>query len=822
MQLGDFSLDLDAGTLTHAGRGLVPMRPQAWALLATLARHAGQVVTKDQLLDAVWPGLVVADGSIAQAVSDLRAILGDESRSLIRTVARRGYLLVAEAPALAVPARVRLPMQRGRLFGREADLRRLLQTLGEHRLVSLLGAGGIGKTVLALAAAHAWCAGEERSAVWVDLTSIADAALLPATLARAFGLPASPGDDPMRGLSGALRLRAGLLVLDNAEHLVDAVAQVVRVLLDGAPALHLLVTSQAPLQLEGERRMRLEALTLPPPDAPLSLAREAAAVAYFADCAAALDRGFALGDDNIAAVVRICRGLEGLPLALRLAAGRLHLLGLSAVERYLQDRLQLPSATERDAPDRQHTLRAALEWSYGHLTAPHQALFRQLGVFAGSFALDLARQVAGDPADAHFEAELDGLVERSLVDIVPGDPPRFRLLETQRAWALHELDRLGQRDAALSRHAQTYVQAIEEAARGYWETPDSRWLPRWSSERDNLRAALRWSQTHEPLTAVRLVAAAEPLFRTLDLEHELRRVAAAIESAADVLSIAGVDDALAARFHLAMASAEVNAATRRHGHAVRAEVHARRWGDARALYLALAQQLTSYLADSGTAGPILAEMNALESPQWPPRLRCRGWLARWTIHLIARQWKPALQDAEAGFELAVQADARLARGALGNGQLVALLSDGRVDEALRRSVALRHHILCGPTDTAILYHGTCARLHLMRGEFVAARRRLAKMFELCRAVDWCRFEPFANMFFKLALDERRDEDAARLLGYAEVATRRAWGVPRYADSRDAARAELACRLDAARLDALCAEGAALEPEAVCMLTLAHE
>ena len=836
MQLGEFALDLDAGTLTHATRGLVAVRPQAWCLLAVLARHCDQVVTKEQLLVAVWPGLVVSDGSIAQAVSDLRAVLDDKDRALIRTVARRGYLLVATPtvvasmgvePASTTPVPIRLPAQGNRLFGREAESRQLLQTVAEHRLVSLLGAGGVGKTVLALAAAHAWTGTEGAAAVWVDLAPVADATLLPATLARAFDLPASPGDNALRGLLAVLEQRAGLLVLDNAEHLIEAVADVVAALLDRAPGLHLLITSQAPLQLRSERRFQLDALPLPPAGASLEQARLSASVAYFEDRGAALDRRFTLDEDNVASVVRICRRLGGLPLAIRLAAGRLHLLGLSALELHLQDRFEWPASLERDAPERQHTLRAALEWSYGLLTATQQVCFRRTGVFAGSFAADLAQQVVASPlgvghGDARVGSVLNDLVERSLVDIVDGDPPRFLLLETQRAWALHELERLGEVEAVQRLHALTYAQALEDTAATYWETPDAHWLPRWSRELDNLRVALAWSLAHEPLTAVRLVAAAEPLFRMLGLAHEARRVGCSLDAHAAVHTMDGVDDELATRFHLAMASLEINSAVRRHAHAASAEVHARRWGDARGLYLALAQQLTSYMLESDAARPALAEMEALESPHWPPRLRCRGWLAKKTVELVDGCWSRALQAAETGFELAVQADAALLRGALGNAQLVALLSGGRIDEALARSTSLRSHVLPGPADTAIVFHGTCAQLRLLKGELPAARRLLGEMFELCRAVDWCRFEPFSNVYFMLALAEHRDESAARLLGYAESATRRAWGLPRFADTRDAARTELSRRLDAARLEALCIEGATLCPNAVCTLALGNE
>ena len=818
MKIADHTLDLHAGTLRNAADDLVPMRPQAWSVLALLARHAGQVVTKDQLLDAIWPGLVVTDGSIAQAVSDVRAALGPEGRIVVKTVARRGYVLAAGAsdlPSQAAPDGTPLPAMPGPLFGRDDEVRTLLDMLAMHRLVTLVGAGGIGKTALALATAHALVGDHPGKAAWVDLARITDAALLAGTLAQALALPISHGANPLQGLLAALRPLDTWIVLDNAEHLVEPIARIVKSVLDAAPRVRLVVTSQAPLHLAGERLFQVSALDIPAAGANAAAARNAGSVALFVDRAAALDRRFRLTDENVGAVVRLCRRLDGLPLAIRLAASRVHVLGLSSLEMHLDDRLQWLGAEQRDAPSRQQTLLAALQWSYSLLSAPEQKLYRRLGPFVGGFTAELAMAVGRDSLEDELPiAELQALVERSLVDVQPGDPPRFRLLESQREQAMGELVREGLREDAQGLHARAVTEAMGTASEALWRTSDEVWMAAWSPELDNVRAALQWSARYAPTSCASLIASSTGLFRLNDVGSELRRLAATLEPGA----LAGMDDDVATRFWIARAFLETEP-PKSHACAVQGERCARTAGNTQQLFLALCLRLTStyFPIDEGNA--LLAEIEALESPSWPARVRCQRWFAGYTLMNLRGLWPETLTAAETGYGLAIEAGATLSIAAFGNAILVALLNSGNVDQALERSRALRDRILPGPASVVIPFIGTMARLWLMKGEFARSREHLATLFDLCRAVEWDRFDVFSHVYFRLAFAERRYETAARLLGFNAMATPRAWGKLRFESTREKAREELAAILSAPRLNALLTEGAALGQEEVCRLTL---
>lgn len=391
--LGCRVVDLDAGILRDANGASIALRPQAWAVLALLLRQRGKVVTKTQLLDTVWAGRVVTDASLARAVSDLRTAFGSDGHRIIRTAARRGYLLVAPVePALdrGLQRTAPLPAARGPLFGRAADLADLCALMARHRLVTIVGAGGVGKTAIAVAAARSLAVAPPSKAAWVDLAQLADPQWLVATVARSLGLPTAQGADQLTGLLAALAPLSAWLVLDNAEHLVAGVARLVRAMLDAAPGLRVLVTSQAPLHIEAEHVFRLTPLDVPALGASLADAAGSGAVALFVDQARALDRHFELGPANLGLVIELCRRLEGLPLAIRLAAARLPLLGLAAVASRLNDRLQLLAAHSREAPTRQQTLLAALDWSCSLLGPQEQTLFRRLGVFVGGFSLGLA------------------------------------------------------------------------------------------------------------------------------------------------------------------------------------------------------------------------------------------------------------------------------------------------------------------------------------------------------------------------------------------------------------------------------------------------
>jgi predicted ATPase len=814
-------LDLRAGTLCDARGTLVSIRPQAWSLLELLARHAGQVVSREQILQAVWPGLVVTDGSIAQAVKDLRAALGVHGRSVVQTVARRGYRLVLAdvgTPAAASDVQAPLaplPPPPERLFGRDGELAELGPLIEQHRLVTVVGTGGIGKTAFALAAAHRHVGQDLRQVAWIDLSAMDDPALLPGALARSLGLPISQGDDPTRGLLAALRPVAVLVILDNAEHLVDAVAGLAGAALAASPGLRLLVTSQAPLRLERERLFRLSALGMPAERDSLDAAARAPAVAMFVDRAQAADHRFALSEANLAHVVRLCRRLDGLPLALRLAAGRVHLLGLSGLQTHLDDGLHRLAGETRDAPPRQQTLAAALDWSYGLLSVEQQQLYRRLGVFVGGFSMALAVALCGRN-DAAFEE----LVARSMVSVDTADSPRgprCRLLESQREQALRELASAGELSAMRGRHAQVMGDAMRSAADTFWSTPDEQWMATWVPELDNVRTALKWSAQHDVTLCASLIGSSASMFRLLDLSAELRRQAAALGD------IDSADHDVAARYWLARAQLESGRSGRRvYDCAEQAEHHARASGNRLWLYLALCQKSASMLAVAAHADALLVEIAGLMDSGWPARVRCQQLLAEFTVHSLQGRWQPALEAAQAGLALSIEAGAIHPRSVFANWTVVAQLCLGDTDAALRQSQVVQRHIVPGPASSMIPYFGTCARIAHKRGDLAEARRQLARMFDLCRSVEWMNFEVFGDLYLSVAMTERRTQHAARLLGFATGASERAWGMSRSSRTRDAARTALAGLMGEATLARLCAQGEQMDPESVCRVVLAGD
>ena len=285
------------------------------------------------------------------------------------------------------------------LLGRDDDLVALDELLAQHRHVTVLGAGGIGKTSLALAAAHARRHAHRNGAAWVDLSSISEPAFVCAVVARALELPVASGDHQLPALVAGLKSLDVLLVLDNAEHLIDEVARLSDAIVTGAPGVRLLVTSQVMLKVEHERVLRLGPLAIPEVGISAHDAMQYGAIGLFVDQAQATDPRFRVTDENVGSVIELCRHLDGLALAIKLAAARLPLFGLRGLKQRLVDRLKLLADGSRSAPTRQQTLRAALDWSYSLLSAEEQTTFRQLGVFAGAcgFSLELAGAVA-EPA----------------------------------------------------------------------------------------------------------------------------------------------------------------------------------------------------------------------------------------------------------------------------------------------------------------------------------------------------------------------------------------------------------------------------------------
>jgi predicted ATPase/class 3 adenylate cyclase/DNA-binding NarL/FixJ family response regulator len=396
--------------------------------------------------------------------------------------------LVNEFPPLRVSDTVvstRFPAQLTSFVGRDVALTQLRELLAEHRLVTLTGAGGVGKTRLAIQVA-AQLAGEFGDGVWyVDLAPITDPELVAVTVARALGLPDQPGRSTMDSLLRFVRDRQMLVVLDNCEHLLDACADLVVAVLGEAAGLTFLATSREAIGVAGEVNWRVPSL---------SLADEA--VELFIDRARHARPDFDISDENAAAVTEICRRLDGLPLAIELAAARVRALSLAEILDSLHDRFRLLTGGARTAVRRQQTLRASVDWSHALLTEPEQALFRRLAAFLGGFDLEAAQTVAGGAEVQRYQVldQLTLLVDKSLVvaENIRGRT-RYRLLETVRQYALEKLGESGEADAVRSRHRDYYTTMaalLDVPGRADYE----QYSEHAEIDVDNLRAAFGWSR----------------------------------------------------------------------------------------------------------------------------------------------------------------------------------------------------------------------------------------------------------------------------------------------------------------------------------------
>jgi predicted ATPase/DNA-binding winged helix-turn-helix (wHTH) protein len=514
-----------------AGDQPVELKSRAFEAALALVEAGGSLVTREQLHQRIWPDTFVEPHNLDQQISTLRRALG-EDRDLIRTEIGRGWRLAAVVsmipgtPTAEPPTN--LPSVVVPLVGREKELSELHSLITKQRLVTLTGAGGIGKTQLGIGAArllrHSFPDG-----VWVvELAPLMDSELVPSAIARTLGITPGSNRSLVDQVVAVLHRKHLLLVIDNCEHLIEAVARATEAVLRGAELVHVVATSQEPLEAEGEHIFRVSALDVPPTDVTdVDKALEHSAVQLFVERARAADRSFALQGPTVLAVSKLCRHLDGIPLAIELAAGCVATIGVETLADRLADRFRLLKGGRRSALNRHRTLEATLEWSYGLLSSSQQAVLRRLSVFAGSFTLDTACAVAqaGD-LDASWVAEhLTELVKKSLIALdARRRASRYRLLDTTRAFALEKLARTGELGATARRHALFYQNLLEQAGTRWSATPAVELAATYGPEIDNIRLAITWA--FEPggddEIGVALVVAAIPLWTLLSTLTECR------------------------------------------------------------------------------------------------------------------------------------------------------------------------------------------------------------------------------------------------------------------------------------------------------------
>lgn len=521
-------------------RGDTPIRigSRALGLLIALTDRAGELLTKDELIARVWPNTVVDESNLRAQIALLRKALGDGEGSArhISAVAGRGYRFTAPIASLdddrthsleSKDRRSNLPRQLTPPIGREAAINTVKERFARSRLVTIVGPGGIGKTTLGLAVAEQLEASYRDGVGFLDLGPLVDHQLIASVLASTLKL-ANISEDPLPRVIGFLRDKAMLLVFDSCERVVGAAATLAEALLKEAPNVRILATSREALRAEGESVYQLPSLEAPPVSAGLTAAQALnfPAVQLFVERAASSRNGFELNDSDAPVVADICRQLDGIALAIELAAGRVDAFGTRGIAERLDDRFRFLTGGRRTALPRHQTLGATLDWSYESLSADERAVLRRLAVFVGEFTFEGASAVASDAetANADVTETLANLIAKSLVAVAHGRVARYRLLDTTRAYALAKLSEAGEFHAVMSRLARYLCAALNEALKEIEPSTGPEWLDRHGRHVNDVRTALDWafSPAGDQSVRIPLTVAAIPLWFQLSSVDECR------------------------------------------------------------------------------------------------------------------------------------------------------------------------------------------------------------------------------------------------------------------------------------------------------------
>ncbi|MBV8088466.1 MAG: winged helix-turn-helix domain-containing protein [Alphaproteobacteria bacterium] len=764
---GSFRLIPDERTLFEDGKPL-RLGSRAFDVLVALIERAGETISKEELIARVWPDTVVEEVALRVHLAALRKALGGGrgGKRYIANLSGRGYAFIAPvrrenalsangAPTGTTEAG-NLPALLTRVIGRDDVISRLAEQLVRCRLVTIVGSGGIGKTTVAVAVAGRVGTSFKDGAWFVGLAPLTDPDLVPSAVGTALGVSPSDGDYT-QALSAWFRDRNALLVLDNCEHVIDATAALAEAVLRAAPHTGILATSREPLRAEGERLHRLMPLELPPQQRTSPTVAEALgypAVELFHERATATMDSFVLEDADVPPVLEICRRLDGLPLALELAAARVDTFGVGGLAARLDNSFGvLTSGGRRTALPRQQTLRAAIDWSYDLLPETERRLLRHFSVFAGGFTREAAAAVVTGAAivDVSLIDCIADLVAKSLVVFdASTSPTRWRLLETIRAYALFKLAESGEIDNAQQRHAAYFRDLLASAVPDFRSRLPAENLIRYSREIDNVRAALNWSfsPSGDVAIGIDLTAAYAPVWMNLSLVVECRE---RCERALHLLDASTVNARLQMLLQLGLGASLAHTA----GPSAQAQD-----------ILTRALETADILGDSG------AQARALFSLQGVYRWRGEyGKAASSTERLqqIAQQigdplitavadrymgntliTTGRLSEAQRYFERVIQSSSHIA------GQRLPILRRESSEHAMARAMLARAFWLQGFAERAkneaqasldelqgadyelticrVLYYGIC-RIAPMTGDFDAAERAIARMIEAAMSLN---------------------------------------------------------------------------------------
>ena len=534
--------EIDLGRRELRSRGIpVPLGGRAFEVVTVLVQSASEFVTKDHMMERVWPGATVGEGTLHVHISAVRKALGQD-RAMLKTASGRGYRLLGSwtpqqreataSPVYSSPIRTsgsrppnNFPPLITRLVGRAAACQFVRDLVSAYRVVTLTGPGGIGKTSLAIKSVRYLLPDFEDGGWLVELASLSDPGLVPSTVASTLGLKLN-GEISAESVARAVGGRHLVLVLDNCEHVIDAAANLAETFTRLCPRTTIVATSREVLRIDGEAVYRVPPLEVPAVgQAAPDYIMQYSAVELFVARTKALNAGFTPTAEDLASIATICRRLDGIPLAIEFAAASAAALGIAQVSAGLRDRFALLTRGRRTALPRQRTLRATLDWSHELLPETERRLLRRLAVFAGGFTVDSAAAVMADAGlDVAMVTDcIANLVTKSLIalDPTPG-VTRWTLLETIRAYAIEKLAESGESDDAQRRHAAFFRDLFALQARGARSSLSDDNLARHVREIDNVRAALDWSfsSAGDQAIGVDLTAAYAPVWRHLSQMSE--------------------------------------------------------------------------------------------------------------------------------------------------------------------------------------------------------------------------------------------------------------------------------------------------------------